>query len=542
MKMRFGLLAIVAGLLGMIAVAAASASTGRLQVATGFTITSGTVSSVNGFSLWGLGTVKPTLTNGTLTYVYPAWTVTLTPTEDASGIHFAISFTNTGNTAAIVPVFNLCSLTGSLKDMWANNQTAPFVLDQTLADGSHLALTIDDPTYPIVAEFVHASSSPTNTVVNTLFYPTGGKYTRCNLGLIPVTVAPGASTMIRASLRFGPDSASVSAAANAAWTAAYPYALEWTDRRLMLRGSIFGATVSATNPQGFLGGFDINAPANAQKFDDWVMAYAARGVATCKAINAGTWIEWNLEGMQGGFNYKGSPELIEVLNPVWSRKDASGVKLIDRFFKAFRDAGIHAGVCLRPWTLKVQADGTLTQDTTVTGVQSVANHIDYAFARWGAEVFYLDSPEQAQTAAYRSMMLARPKVLLIPEDTYESWLQFSAPLVNESGNNINWVSVPRTLYGKQGWGCYWQQSLGTAAGAARFSADAALGSTNLSDGGWMGPAYAGIAIPAKIIAAIPPVNVTLTLKVPAWQSVTVQQAIVNGVPMGEPVITQKTGN
>ena len=466
----------------------------RLTLSTdGFAIKDGSVQSASqGFQLSGFGTVKPTLKNGALTYVYTGWTIALTPTEDASGIHFAISITNTGSKASIVPDFTLGGLTGSLKDMWANNQTAPFVLDQTLADGSHLALTIDDPTYPIVAEFVHASSNPANTIQNIVFHPTGSKYVRYDLGLVPVSVAPGASTTIRASLRFGKDSASVSAAADAAWAKAYPYALQWTDHRTMLRGSMFGATISAANPEGFLGGFDINLPANAQKFDNWVMTYVAKSIATCKAINAGTWIEWNLEGMQNGFNYKGNPELIDVLNPGWAHKDASGVKLIDRFFKAFQNAGIHVGVALRPWTLDVQADGTLKVDKSVSGVESVANHIDYAYKRWGIDAFYLDSPELHQTAAYRSMMLARPKVLLIPEDVPESWLQFSAPLVWASGDNINWVSVPRNIYGNQGWGVYFHQNLTDPVVAARFLLDAKLGSTAMPDG-WLGPTYAQLA-------------------------------------------------
>jgi hypothetical protein len=473
---------------------------------TGFSIDAGVVKSTGtqvGF--WGYPTVTPQLSNGTLSYVLQGWTIKVTPTEDSQGIHFAVTFVNTGSSAAVAPDFTLCGLSGGLTGMWRNNQTEPFVLDQVLSDGTHCALTVDDPDYPIVGEFMQATN-PWNGTENIYFHASGGQYARYDLGLVPIAVTPGASTTFHCSLRFGPDYASVSAATLANWAKTYPYSLNWTDHRQMLRGDLFQYDPTASSPQGFQGGFDINAPANAQRFDDWVMAYAARNIATAKAVNAGTWIEWDLEGKQGGYNYKGNPSLIDVLNPGWAHKDSSGEALIDRFFKAFKDAGIHIGVCVRPWTLTVDAGGNISQDTTVSGVDSVARQMDYAWNRWGLDVFYVDSPQQQQTAAYRAMMLARPKLLMVPEDVPESWLQFSAPMVWSGGNVINWQTVPRTLYGPQGWGVYYHQDLDNPAIVANLLNDAQLGTSVLNDG-WMGPSFPGIQTAVGVYAIADPPTV-----------------------------------
>ena len=479
----------------------------------GFSISAGLVQTMgNSFQFGSFLPVAPTTeSGGALVYVYPGWTVTLTPTADASAIHFVINIVNTGSVASTVPDFTVCTLSGGLVGMWENNQAGPFVLDQTLADGTHCALTIDDSTYPIVAEFIQATN-PWNGTENISFHPTGGQYTRYNLGLVPVTVAPGGSTTIPFSLRFGTDSASVTTATQATYEQAYPYALAWTDKRLMLRGDMFQYVPTPANPQGFQGGFDINDPANGQKFDDWVMAYAARSIATCQAANAGTWIEWDLEGKEQGWDYKGNPELIDVLNSGWAHKDASGVELIDRFFKAFQDAGIHVGVCVRPWTLRVDANGTIYADNTVSGVDSVANHIDYCYQRWGVDAFYLDSPQFEDTAAYRSMMLARPQVLLIPEYAPESWMQFCAQMVWPGDNMLNWGSVPRTMYGDQGWGVYFHQSMTTP----NVFNDVQLGSAIMEDWGWMGSANPELQQAADLYAATQQTG--LSIAVPAASS------------------------
>jgi len=116
-------------------------------------------------------------------------------------------------------------------------------------------------------------------------------------------------------------------------------------------------------------------------------------------------------------------------------------------------------------------------------------------------VFYLDSPEQYQTAAYRSMVLARPGTLLIPEDVPESWLQFSAPMVWWSGDNINWQVVPRNIYGDQGWGIYFHQDLTNPTMAADLEADAELGSAVLTEAGWMGPNQPQVQAAESLYAA-----------------------------------------
>jgi hypothetical protein len=56
------------------------------------------------------------------------------------------------------------------------------------------------------------------------------------------------------------------------------------------------------------------------------------------------------------------------------------------------------------------------------------------------------------------MFQSRPHVLVIPEYAPESWLQFSAPMVWDGPNVINWFSVPRNIYGDKGWGVYFHQT------------------------------------------------------------------------------------
>ena len=482
----------------------------------GFAINAGLVQSVgHTFEVAGYANVTPSLNNGSLTYTYSGWTVKLTPTQDTAGVHFAIAFTNTGSAASVLPSFNLCDLSGMTNDyQWLNNQTGPMVLDQTLADTTHFALTIDDPDFPMVGMEIH-NTSPADGTDTIEFLPTGQAFfqdlnTDYNLGIVPQVVQAGASTTFHCSLRFGSTLSSVSTATDAAFAQANPYSLTWSDHRQMMRGDLFPYDPTTANPQGFLGGFDINDPANAQKFDDYVMNYAANAIATCKAVNAGSWIEWDMEGKEQGLNYKGNPELIDVLNPGWDHTDASGAKLIDRFFAAFKAAGINIGVTIRPWTLTVDSSGTLSQDTSVSDATSLENHIDYAEKRWGIDVFYVDSPDLMQTANYRAIAQAHPNVLLIPEDAPESWEQFSAPLVWASGSNYNWVTVPRNLYGNLGWGVYFHQDLTNATTAANFTADAKLGSTVLSEGGAGGPDQPQIEAATAILASTATVSPTVT--------------------------------
>lgn len=431
---------------------------------TGFAIQSITMGQ--GFIVGNPWVDRPTsikLNNGTLTYTFPNWTALVTPTQDADGIHWSMTFTNRGTIPSVLPTICLMSIGGAKQDYaWASSQSGPV----SLSDAPGRSITIDDSGYPLTLQIMHTNQPGTNNVY--LFPDGGGENKQYDLGIIPKPIAPGTSTSIHVSLRTGDDSV-----VNTAWVTKFPYSLKVSPdfHKLMLRGDMFQYDPTSVSPQGFQGGFDINS--NAQKFDDWVMAYTVRNIATCKAANAGTWIEWDLEGRQGGQNYKGNPELIDVINSGWAHKDAKGIKLIDRFFKAFKDANIHVGVCLRPWTLKTD----LTEDTTIGNVQSIQNHIDYCTKRWNLDVFYLDSPPVNQTAAFRTMMMARPNILLIPEYATDSWLQFSAPMVWKDVNLINWGVVPRHLYGNRGWAVYYHQQIN--------GNDAKLGSTVLWDG-WMG--------------------------------------------------------
>jgi hypothetical protein len=128
------------------------------------------------------------------------------------------------------------------------------------------------------------------------------------------------------------------------FAAAHPPALDWPDRRpinrLFFRGGAPKEQIIAyyRDPEN-------NPPPKGgnEKFQKNVLNGIRRAVAAAKETGAQGLIIWNIEG--GSFphptTYIGDPRVVKIFNPDF---DA----VADEAFRLITDAGLHAGVCIRP--------------------------------------------------------------------------------------------------------------------------------------------------------------------------------------------------
>lgn len=221
---------------------------------------------------------------------------------------------------------------------------------------------------------------------------------------------------------------------------AHPPLLEWPDRRpinrLFFRGGAPKEKIIAhfrdpeTNPPPKPGdeGFQKN-----------VLKGIKRAVDAAKQSGAQGLIIWNIEG--GSFphptTYIGDPRVVKVFNPDF---DA----IADEAFKMITDAGLHAGVCIRPTQIVYKPD----KDTVGHAftpvlenwdkepiVNQLGAKIKYARDRWGATLFYVDTnfvwrPREPdgewdagmiQAEVWRKLLKRFPDILIIPEFGYPEY-------------------------------------------------------------------------------------------------------------------------
>lgn len=195
----------------------------------------------------------------------------------------------------------------------------------------------------------------------------------------------------------------------------------WQDRRPI--GELMLAPVTGNgarrdgfapnNPRGWLNdrSIDITTPNGLVDYQNKILAYADNSISVLQSINAQGGITWDLEGEEypQDTTYIGDPSLAVSLAPEWESviQDGTspyqGMKLIDAYFKKYRDAGLKIGVTLRPQTLEQNnfSDCNNTGDVDHTcqpfssdqdaQAQNLIRKIEYAKQRWGASIFYVDS-------------------------------------------------------------------------------------------------------------------------------------------------------
>jgi hypothetical protein len=211
-----------------------------------------------------------------------------------------------------------------------------------------------------------------------------------------------------------------------------PVSIHWADRRPI--GALFLASHSAaspTNPRGWFNdpGLDVTGTNGPQRFRKALLEYTDRSLAILKRTKAQGVIVWDLEGEQfpQKTSYIGDPRLLDRLAPEMA-------SVADEFFGRLRSAGLRIGLTVRPQQLVFDDDGQPRQTQVINLKRSLLDKIDYARARWGATIFYIDSnsgirrPDEVWQL--RRLAEQRPDILLIPEHHYQSYRAFSAPYVS----------------------------------------------------------------------------------------------------------------
>lgn len=336
-----------------------------------------------------------------------------------------------------------------------NNLGHPAVVRADYGTGA-FALCSDDLTRPLILGFPYSLDKPANVTypVQIASGPTGwlGKL------LDPVIkrpIPPGHSDIYTLSLRFGPAGApSLTADLDRKFAAAYPFQLQWPDRRpigyLMLSSTVPHPT-NGLNPRGWFNNaqdVDVTTDAGRAALRKRLMDYADSSIKILKTMNAQGVITWDIEGQEypHATSYIGDPRLVKTLAPEMD-------PLADAYFARLRAAGLRVGVCVRP-----------QQFTRTSGQQDVAgpaqivklllDKITYANHRWGCTLFYVDSngdpnvPFDAAIFQQVAQTLAREhlQVLLMPEQQNTRYYAYSAPYDELRGGVASTPADVRRVY------------------------------------------------------------------------------------------------
>ena len=261
----------------------------------------------------------------------------------------------------------------------------------------------------------------------------------------PFALSPGQTATSKLILRFlPPESDPLRAASEAinAFRAKWPERLNWTDRRVI--GTVYLASAAMgdkshrsgtpSDPRRFLAGadVDIRKAAGLDQFQSGILGEAETIVQNLRRMKSQGAITWDVEGQEypPDTSYVCSPDQIALTAPemetvVLNRESKyAGMKLDDAYFRTIRDAGFRVGVCVRPQRFVLSSNGTAVQISLsdAKAVQEIIRKMKYAHDRWGATLFYLDSPVRADGSALSSDALERvasamPDSLLIPEES-----------------------------------------------------------------------------------------------------------------------------
>ena len=214
-------------------------------------------------------------------------------------------------------------------------------------------------------------------------------------------INPGGRDRWELSLRFastGEAAARVTDDLYRRYAEVFPYQLEWPDRRPIATihpSSAHLGTGEAgptTNPRGWIVGawddpIDVTTEKGRAHFKERMMTYAVNSAKICKDMDAQGVIVWSIEGQE-------YPHMISYLGDPRSLPPEM-VDVADEFFKAFTDAGLRTGLCIRPQRPLRSAYQPEVSQLGFAGradrCSTLLAKIDYAKKRWGCTLFYLDS-------------------------------------------------------------------------------------------------------------------------------------------------------
>jgi hypothetical protein len=307
----------------------------------------------------------------------------------------------------------------------------PTIVHTSFGTGE-MDLTNEDVVNPLMVGWPWALDSA-KTIFPLLVFTGADSMYPTSFPFINRQVPPGGSIEFKLGFRFGSPGANdyqLAGDVYQSFAAAFPQTLQWTDRRPVAQ--LFLTSYNGTyptNPRRWFGDGSVNVttPAGIAAFQQRVLQYAAQSVAICQAENAQAAITWDIEGQQfpQATSYIGDPRLVDTLAP-----EISGV--IDAYFKTFTNAGIRVGMTIRPQQLVLSDSNTQASQVEVADPgQLMLQKITYAYNRWGATVFYVDSngaPDNPIDPKYfKEVTDALPNVLLIPEHSNMGYYPITAP-------------------------------------------------------------------------------------------------------------------
>lgn len=317
-----------------------------------------------------------------------------------------------------------------------------------------------------------------------------------------LTVVPGQTAVMAFTMRLTSDLTSapnvIAPEAYAAYAASYPNIVNWPDRRpISAWFSADHSHQSALNPRGYLNDPTLDV-SNISAFVTKMVAAANTIVNTIQArpVQPQGIVWWDLEGQEfvQSTTYIGDPR---ILSQGYSPEmDAAA----DQVFTIFKNAGLKVGLTLRPnymmWGLDANLPATCTTNvdpayrdyyisvdgpyqanfhncfmTNTWGINPSGNgsqtvylntqaqqvidllksKIDYARARWGTTIYYVDSTvwvggAPIQAAIFRALQTAYPDTLFIPEESYLGYAGVTTPYATFNGQDTAEYAPPAWRY------------------------------------------------------------------------------------------------
>jgi hypothetical protein len=259
------------------------------------------------------------------------------------------------------------------------------------------------------------------------------------------------------SLRFAPSGTDYHAIAGNVLTTfaqTWPQTLYRPDRRPI--GELFMTNPasswipdSSPNPRNYnvAPNIDIQTPGGLAAFQQAVLAYAQNSIQVMQNVGAQGAIVWDLEGQQfpqdggaganfcggvpGELSYVGSPDMLAQVSPEMD-------SIADAFFKMFTNAGLKCGMTLRPQTVVLAGSQSYQNWCTLQNASTAMNVLiqkaQYAYNRWGCNIFYVDSDggplNSLSSEAWAAINQALPNFLMIPENIWFKDYAYTAPLAS----------------------------------------------------------------------------------------------------------------
>src|SRR5260221_637977 len=237
----------------------------------------------------------------------------------------------------------------------------------------------------------------------------------------------------------------------------HPYAVNWPDRRPI--GALFLATSQRhpdKNPRGWFsnaGDVDVTTPGGLAKWRARLMKYADDSIKILKDVDAQGMITWDPEGEEfPSATYYGDPRLMPRLAPETDFTGGRALGALDEYFQKFQDAGLRTGLTLRPQTIEFRG-GLPFQKFVENPTQELLDKIEYARARWGCTIFYIESSYDVvgslNADVFRTIAERYPDILVMPENENFRDFVYSAPLNSFHHHNV--TSTPasvREVYGE----------------------------------------------------------------------------------------------